>query len=262
MQHFSRGILDSRPKAKKKNQAFDLSRARTPQIDPLAVIYGTPPTNFPAKKTKRGSNTSLNSTNQPAIQQCSTPNVVTTKKLLPPIKEKVLTQDGDLQNVKRRRRKRTLSSSILSVKNEVSDSKPTEVQRNFESGYNFAKSLLKPRSTKDTKIHLSQTSIDFQVKNQQSPKQKTSFRRKLFKEEPEVKLATSHPAPGETTAGTRWKHFIRLMDTEPKTHEQMLLVMNSKIVKLREKMQHHFKSVSLQEKSSQTVRFILSGESH
>ena len=76
-----------------------------------------------------------------------------------------------------------------------------------------------------------------------------------------MKLATSDPAQAEATADTRWKHFIRLIETEPKTHEKMLQVMNSKIVRLREKMQHHYKSVSLQEKTSHIVRFTLSAES-
>ncbi len=83
----------------------------------------------------------------------------------------------------------------------------------------------------------------------------------MYKEEPDVKLATFDSTQVEAAADTRWKHFIRLIETEPKTHEKMLQVMNSKIVKLREKMHHHHKSVSLSEKSSHIVRFALSGDS-
>jgi hypothetical protein len=83
----------------------------------------------------------------------------------------------------------------------------------------------------------------------------------MFKEEPEIKLVPSNQIQVETAVDSRWKHFVRLMETEPKTHEKLLQVMNSKIVKLREKMHHHFNSVGLQEKTPNVVRFTLSEQS-
>ena len=68
IQNFSRGVLDIKLKKKKKNHAFDMFRAQTPQNESLAVIYGNPPANLPVKKTKRPSSTSLYAVDPPVTQ--------------------------------------------------------------------------------------------------------------------------------------------------------------------------------------------------